>query len=289
MLNICTMQRITGIHATMYRIQSRSWPYNTCGFSHLQSKMGGSNQCPKPPTIHTQYLRILEQSLQINFLLAVRTRLLLADDAPAAYAVLMEHMIARQSIASLHHHQRFRFASLLNGPLHIDVIAAHGAHVLLQVSRRNTLRLVVLRHFWVFKMFVLYIVPTPTASPCHITDDHPTHPNRCCHLVRADLGQVTSQHTKVRAVEDQQRSGIHPDGWQMAEQHVDAEKHAQNQRVADDAQHVCHFVDEIEPFVDEPGCDSHRGSIKNKLGVGCVCKAVADVCVSVSLTWAWYR
>lgn len=39
-MNICTMHRMTGIQATMYRIQSSSWPYSMCGFSHLRENEG---------------------------------------------------------------------------------------------------------------------------------------------------------------------------------------------------------------------------------------------------------
>lgn len=39
---------------------------------------------------------IAEQPLQIDLFFAVRTRLLLSNDTPTAYAKLMENMITRQ-------------------------------------------------------------------------------------------------------------------------------------------------------------------------------------------------
>lgn len=87
--------------------------------------------------------RILEQPLQVDLLLAVRTRLLLADDAPAAYAVLVEHVIARQPVAGLDD-QRLGVVGGARLLLHVDVVAADGAHVLLQVSGGDALGLVIL-------------------------------------------------------------------------------------------------------------------------------------------------
>lgn len=83
------------------------------------------------------YSRIAEHLLQVNLLLAVRTRLLLADDAPAAYAKLVEHVIAGQLVR------------VLDDPRLVDLrqqlVSAHGANVSLQVPRRNALRCVVLK------------------------------------------------------------------------------------------------------------------------------------------------
>lgn len=47
----------------------------------------------------------------------------------------------------------------------------------------------------------------------------------------------------------------------MAEQHIDAEEHAQDQHVPGNAQHVRHLVHEVEPLEDQP----RRGAIDRAL------------------------
>ena len=83
------------------------------------------------------HLRIAEETLQIDFFLAVRTRLLLPNDTPAANTKLMKNMMARQ------------FVGIFNDTLflisHQQLIAADGTHVLLQRSIRYSYRRVILQ------------------------------------------------------------------------------------------------------------------------------------------------
>uniref|UniRef100_A0A2M3ZVR6 Putative secreted peptide n=1 Tax=Anopheles braziliensis TaxID=58242 RepID=A0A2M3ZVR6_9DIPT len=79
--------------------------------------------------------RITEHLLQVDLLLAVGTGLLLPHDAPAADAELVEHMITGQLVRVLDH------ARLVH--VRQQLVAANGAHVPLEVPRRDTLRCVV--------------------------------------------------------------------------------------------------------------------------------------------------
>lgn len=80
--------------------------------------------------------RIREDVLQVHLLLTIRTRLLLANNTPATDAKLMECVVARQFISVLNH------TSLVFADQ--QLIAAHRAHVLLQVPCWHALGRVVL-------------------------------------------------------------------------------------------------------------------------------------------------
>lgn len=83
------------------------------------------------------YLRITEHLLQINLLLAIGTRLLLAHNAPASYAELVENMITGELVGVLDD-ALFLFR-------HQQLIAAHRAHILIEMPCGHTLRRVVLQ------------------------------------------------------------------------------------------------------------------------------------------------
>lgn len=70
-----------------------------------------------------RYSRITEQSFKINFLFAIRTRLLFANDAPAAYTKFVENMMTGQLV------RVFDDARLFLADQ--QFVAAHSAHILL--------------------------------------------------------------------------------------------------------------------------------------------------------------
>lgn len=131
----CTKPKMSGCHATRYRIQSSSCPYSTCGFSHLRTNKKITT--PVDGNVNGVVLRILKQSLQINLLFAVRTSLFLANDTPAAYAIFMKYMLTGQPIA--------RFDGVVLIGLRVYLIPTYSTHILLQVTSGHTFRLIVLQ------------------------------------------------------------------------------------------------------------------------------------------------
>jgi len=126
---------MSGCQATSQRIQSSRRPYNICGFSHLPDKENQGKTMELKSTLYA--LRIAEHLLEIDLLLAVGTRLLLAHNTPATYAELVEHMIARQLVCILDD------ALFLLGDQ--QLVATNGTDILIQMPGGNALRCVVLR------------------------------------------------------------------------------------------------------------------------------------------------
>lgn len=143
---------ITGCQATRY-LKDNCWQTSSTQLQYIPDPV------EKLTVEQMRFLpRILEHSFEIDLLLAVGTRLLLADDAPTADAEFVEseyickararqtrniQMTAGQSIDGL----GLDAVALTVGVLMVfgdDLLPAHGAHVRLQCLLWQTLRRVVL-------------------------------------------------------------------------------------------------------------------------------------------------
>lgn len=83
-----------------------------------------------------------------------------------------------------------------------------------------------------------------------------THPNCDSHLIRADLTQISSQHTIVQAIEHKQEAHVHPDRWLLVEHVIQSKEGAHHDYVPYNAQSIAQLVDKVKVLVDETGSRS---------------------------------
>lgn len=74
-----------------------------------------------------------------------------------------------------------------------------------------------------------------------------------CHLVGAYFGHVSAEDAVVETVKQIQQPKIHPSTGLGTEQQVETKEGKHHDGIAENPEKVARLVDEVEPFVHEPG------------------------------------